>query len=148
MKLCSVVLLLAVSTAFAAGTKKTGATFPMKYEGGNLPFGHHKIKATVAEDQLLLVHGSQRLTIPLRNITALSCGTDVRRRLGASVLERVPRMHLDKAESYYVGLTWTGNEAVVKLSSAEYRDFVAALERLTGIKAVNTGRVPTVVRYD
>jgi len=148
MKLCSVVLLLTVSSGFAAGTRKTGVTFPMKYEGGTLPFGQHKIKATVAEDELLLIHGSQRLAIPLRNITALSCGTDVRRRVGASVLERVPRMHLDKAESYYIGLTWTGNEAVVKLSGAEYRDFLAALERLTGIKAVNTSRVPTVVRYD
>ena len=28
------------------------------------------------------------------------------------------------------------------------RDFLAALERLTGRKAVNTGKVPTTVRYE
>jgi hypothetical protein len=63
-------------------------------------------------------------------------------------------MHLDKSETYYVGLTWTDGsgaakvDAVIRFSAGEYRDFVAALERLTGTKAVNTGKVPTVVRYD
>jgi hypothetical protein len=37
---------------------------------------------------------------------------------------------------------------LLKLSRGEYRDFLAALEQVTGIKAVNTNQVPTVVRYE
>jgi len=151
-------LSLSLLPVHADGTKKTGATFPAKYEGGTLPLNQHRITATVGEDEVVFVHGNQRFAVPLQNITAISCGTDIRRRFGAAVLGVVPRMHLDKAEAYYVGLTWTGNsgegqkaskvEAVFKLGNSEYRDFVAVLERLTGRKAVNTGKVPTVVRYD
>jgi hypothetical protein len=36
---------------------------------------------------------------------------------------------------------------LLKLSRAEYREFLAALERATGIKAVDTNQVQTVVRY-
>ena len=141
----------------AAGTKKTGFTVPVRYEGGTLPLRQQRVRATLAEDELIFVHGNQRYAIPLRNITAVSYGTEVHNRFGASVLGVVPLMHLEKAESYHVGLTWTGNQAgeqasksdaVFKMSNGEYRDFVAALERLTGRKAVNTGRVPTVVRYE
>jgi len=139
----------------AAGAKKTGVSFPARYEGGNLPLEQRKIKATVAEDEMLFVRGDQRIAIPLKNITAIWCGTDVRRRFAAGVLGVVPGMHLDKAEAYYVGVTWRDDlqggskiEAVLRLSSTEYRDFVAVLERLTGRKPVNTSKVPTVVRYE
>jgi hypothetical protein len=139
----------------AAGAKKTGISFPARYEGGTLPLDQHKITATVAEDEMVFLHGHQRFAIPLKNITAISCGTDTRRRFGAVVLGVVPGMHLDKTEDHYVGVTWTDDvrggskiEAVLKLSNSEYRDFVAVLERLTGRKPVNTGKVPTIVRYD
>jgi hypothetical protein len=151
-------LSLALLPVEAAGAKKSGFTVLAKYEGGTLPLNQRKITATIAEDAVVFVHGSERFAIPLTSITAVSCGTDVRRRFGASVLAMIPRMHLDKVEEYYVGLSWTGNiregrktsnvEAVLKLSNSEYRDFVAVLERLTGIKAVNADRVPTLVRYD
>ncbi len=150
-------LLIAVLPG-SAETKKTGFTVPAWYEGGTLPLKQHKIRATLEEDELILVHGSERVSVPLKNITAASCGTDVRRRFGASVLGMVPLMHLDKAETYYVGLTWTEGaarggrtakaEAVFKLSSGDYRDFLAALERYTHSKAVDTGKVPRVVRYE
>lgn len=151
--LCLSLTLLPVE---AAGTKKSGFTVLAKYEGGTLPLNQRKITATIDEDAVIFVHGDERFTVPLKNITAVSCGTDVRRRFGASVLGMFPRMHLDKVEAYYVGLTWTGDiregqkkvEAVLKLSNGEYRDFVAVLERLTGIKAVNADKVPTMVRYD
>jgi hypothetical protein len=62
-------------------------------------------------------------------------------------------MHLEKAETYYVGITLNAagkpkGELVLKLSNGEYRDFLAALERITGMKAVNAAKVPTVVRYE
>ena len=149
--------LLFNSTGLSAETKKTGLTVPVKYEGGTLALSQGRIKATVAEDEVTLLHGSQKLAIPLQNITAVTCGIEVHRRFGAPVLGMVPRMHLEKTELHYIGLTWTDDnagdkaakiEAVLKLTSGEYRDFLAALERLTGRKAVNTGKVPTTVRYE
>jgi len=78
----------------------------------------------------------------------------VRRRLGASVLDVVPLMHLGESADHYIGVAWTGASAnaaraqvLLKLSRAEYREFLAALERATGIKAVDTNQVQTVVRY-
>jgi hypothetical protein len=147
------VCLAAGNSAFAAPAHKAGFTILAKYEGGTVPMSAGKIKATVAEDQVIFQHGAHRLVIPMQNITAVTCNTDVRRRFGASVLAMVPRMHLDKAESYYIGLTWTAEksskaEMVLRLTGSEYRDFLAVIERLAGIKAVNPDRVPTVVRYE
>jgi hypothetical protein len=63
-------------------------------------------------------------------------------------------MHLGESSDHYVGVAWSGAsgntaraQALLKLSRGEYRDFLAALEQVTGIKAVNTNQVPTVVRY-
>jgi hypothetical protein len=63
-------------------------------------------------------------------------------------------MHLGESQDRYIGVAWTaagGNAAraqvLLKLNRGEYRDFLAALEQATGIKAVDTNQVPTVVRY-
>ena len=79
----------------------------------------------------------------------------MRRRTGASVLDVVPLMHLGESQSRYIGVAWTGAngntvqaQVLLKLSRGEYRGFLAALEQLTGIKAVNTNQVPTVVHYE
>jgi hypothetical protein len=145
--------LLFGNAAYSAPAQKTGFTVLAKYEGGTLPLSPGKIKATIAEDEVVFLHGSQRLAIPIKNITAVTCNTDVRRRFGASLLGMVPLMHLDKTEIYYIGLSWTGDkdskaEMVLRLTGGEYRDFLAVIERLAGIKAVNADKVPTVVRYE
>jgi hypothetical protein len=162
MKLRCLSLFLALgvcagTVSYAEATRKTGLTVLAKYEGGTLPMTPGRIRATVAEDQIVILHGSRKMSIPLKNITAITCNTDVRRRFGASVLGMVPLMHLDKAETHYIGLSWTGDaagektsraEIVLRMTSAEYRDFLAVMERLAGIKVVNADKVPTVVRYE
>lgn len=152
--LCTLLALIPVK---AATTWKTGFTAPVKYEGGNLPLNQGKLKVTISEDQVVFFHGNQKISIPLKNITAISCSTESRRRFGATVLGVVPRMHLDRSEEYYIGLTWTAatrdteqahkTEAILRLGNSEYQDILGALERLTGRKAVNTHKVPTVVQY-
>ena len=135
--------LLLILPALLCANPATGAsasTFHVKYEGGTLPLGQGKMHVTIAADKVVFTQGRHALAIPLQNITMISCNTDVRRRFGA-----------------YVGLTWTSNrrdsepasriEGVFKLSSSDYDDFLSTLERLTGRKAVDTHRVPTVVRY-
>jgi hypothetical protein len=148
--LCLSLTLLPVN---AAGTKKAGLTVPVKYEGGTLPLTQGRSKATISGDAVLFSHGNQKVAIPLKNITTISCSTDVHRRFGASVLGVVPKMHLDTEAQHYIGLSWADGdqaskiEAVLKLSNGEYREFLSALERLTGRKAVNTHNIPTIVKY-
>lgn len=137
--LCILPALLSANPAPSA----TVPSFHMKYAGGTLPLDQGKTHVTIAADKVVFKQGHHALAIPLQNITMISCNTDVHRRLRALV-----------AEDYYVGLTWTGDsepasraEGVFKVSSSDYDDFLATLERLTGQKAVDTHRVPTVVRY-
>jgi hypothetical protein len=57
-----------------------------------------------------------------------------------------------ETEADYVGVTWTGGQTphadvLLRLSKGEYREFLTALERLTGIRAVDANQVPTAVRY-
>src|ERR1044072_3415933 len=94
LSVCLLCGLFAASTAFAETARKSGLTVVAKYEGGTLPLNQGRIRATIAEDEVVFHHGSQRVAIPLKNITALTCSTDVRRRFGASVLGMVPLMHL------------------------------------------------------
>ncbi|MFN7993764.1 MAG: hypothetical protein U0Q18_09200 [Bryobacteraceae bacterium] len=132
-------LLLCSQAGFAAGRGNAAAAFPLTYEGGTLGLNHHKVKATIGSDALTFSRGSRRLTVPAKNITEISCGNGIHGR-------------------YYVGVGWTASgqaqdkpsrgEVVLKLSAAEYREFVAALEKLTGLKAVDATRTPTVVRYE
>jgi hypothetical protein len=140
---------------FGGSATQAGTAYPLQYQGGGLPLKQNNaVKAVVAGNEVIFVQHGQRFVVPVENIDEISCSTDVHRRFGAAVLRLVPLVDLDKVEDHYVGLTWTDNNrradktVLFKLNHDEYRDFVAALERLTGKKAVNTNTTPTVVHYD
>jgi hypothetical protein len=155
MKPLAVFLFLSITLLSpAALAKKAAAEYPATYTGGSLPLNHNKVRAALGKDEVIFMQGGRRIAVPVKNITEISCGTEVRRRLGAAVLDVVPLMHLGESENRYIGVAWTGAsgntaraQALLKLNRNEYRDFLAALEQVTGIKAVNTNQVPTVVRY-
>jgi len=144
-----------MSDAAFAGMKNAGASFPVQYEGGSLRLKpSHSAKAVVAGSEVVFVQHRRQISVPVQSISNISCATDVHRRFGAAVLGLVPRMDLGKVQEHYVGVTWAENstspekgEVLFRLSAAEYRDFVATLERLTGKQAVDTRKTPTVVRY-
>jgi len=156
MKLFSAFLFLAIAfDPLAALAKKAATEYPATYAGGSLPLNHHKVRAALGKDEVIFTQGGRRIAVPVKNITEISCGTEVRRRLGASVLDVVPLMHLGESADNYIGVAWSGAngntahaQVLLKLSRGEYRDFLAALEQATGLKAVNTNQVPTVVRYE
>lgn len=136
-----------------AAPRSPVASFPLKYVGGSLPLGQHKVIATLANGQVVFSERGHRVAVPVSEITALTAGTQVRHWFGGSVLAVIPKARLGETEEHYVGLAWTdgsGTAAVqvlLKLSKSEYQQFLSALERLTGMKAVDANRVPTVVRY-
>ena len=153
---CPTVLRLIVSLApllAAAGAEKTAVTVSLEYEGGTLALSQGKTKATISGETMVFSHGAQKVAVPLKSVTELSCSSDVHRRFGATVLGVFPHMHLATAEKNYIGLTLADSErasridAVLKLSNSDYRDVLTRLERLTGKKAVDTRQIPTVVKY-
>ncbi len=155
--LCLAAALAAPGALLAREIKRTRTTYPVTYEGGNLPLSHKKVKASFDSDDVVLAQRRHRIAVPLRDITEISCRNEIHRRLGAAVLSTVPRLRLGEAGTYYVGVTWTDDrrtgdgaakvEAIFRVNGGDYREFLASLERMTGKKAVDTSHVPTAVRY-
>ena len=140
---------------FGGESKQAGTAYPVQYQGGSLPLRqNHGVNAVVANQEVVFVQHGQRFVVPVESINEISCAADVRRRFGAAVLRLVPLVDLDKVESDYVSVKWTDNTrsadrtVLLKLNHGEYGDFVAALEKLTGKKAVDTKKTATVVHYD
>ena len=125
-----------LSSILAAANGK----YPATYAGGTLPLSQHKVTARFDKDAVVFVQHGQRVTVPVSEITAISCGSDVHK-----------RMPLLKTETYYIGVTWTSDhhdsEGLFRLNGGEYRDFLKALESSTGKKAVDAHKVPVVVHY-
>jgi len=149
-----ILFLSAALLPLSASAKKPVNAYPATYTGGNLPLRQDKVHAALDHDQVVITQGDQRIAVPAKNITDISCGVEVHRRTGAFVLSAVPLMHLGTRHDHYIGMAWSdaaGNAAraqvVLKLSADDYSDFLAALQQVTGVKAVNTNQVPTVVRY-
>jgi hypothetical protein len=88
------------------------------------------------------------ITIPASAITEVSYGQDVHRRVGAAVglafvsLGVGALMALSKSKKHYVGLTWADGDKkgglAVQCDKNEYRGVLAALEGVSGKKAVNS----------
>lgn len=130
------VIFLYFSTALLAAS----GAYPVTYEGGSLPLNRSKVTARVDRGAVVFEQHGQRFAVPVQDITAISCGSDVHR-----------WMPMVKTESYYIGLTWTIGqrevEALFKMGGGEYRDFLKALEASTGKKAVDARKVGVVVHY-
>ncbi|HUI54102.1 MAG TPA: hypothetical protein VLY04_03970 [Bryobacteraceae bacterium] len=150
---------LAAGAGFAREPKqRTDIALRLIYEGGGLPLQHHKVKATVGASEVVIAQRSRRIVVPVKSITEISCSAAMHRRMGAAALDIVPLMHLGETESRYVGVSWAGDgttagrpvkvEVLFKVGKSEYQEFLAALERSTGLKAVDTRQVPTVVQYE
>jgi len=157
MRWFSVSLFISSALLFSAPgfSRQTKSAYPVTYQGGSLALGHRKLTAVVEGDSVVLKQGRRAIAVPVKNIVEISCSTDVRRRMGAAVLDVVPMMRLGETESRYIGVTWTDNiatghktQVLFKLGKGQYREFLAALEHSTGMRAVDTNQVPTVVRYD
>jgi len=167
---------------YAAKTKELGVMTPMKYEGGSLPLNQHdKLETFVSKDEVVLVQGKQRFVIPVKDITEVSYGNDVHRRVGAAVGVAMLTfgvglmLLLVKTKKHYVGIVWADTPVaaatasavavtpaptnipapattttskdtakggvVFKVGKGEYRGFMASIEGLAGIKAVNADAV-------
>lgn len=144
--------------SFGSDSRAEAPVFQPRYEGGNLPLKqNHAVNVTVAGNEMVLVQHGKRFALPLETLNRISCSSQVQRRFGSAVLGLVPVLRLGNSEEHFVGVSWAsgtqaGNartvEVVFRLSAADYRAFVAALEQQTGKRAVDTRKTPTAVHYD
>jgi len=146
-------LLFAILTsgAVAGTTPQTTGTFSVVYAGGNLPLKQDRaVKAAFGKDEVLFVQNGQSFAIRLRDIRQLAANTETGRRFTGPGFALVPAS-LNKKETRYVGVTWRDGDrsldAIFRLSSSEYRDFLTAMEQATGKRAVDPDQTPTIVRY-
>jgi hypothetical protein len=141
-----VCFMLALSS-FAA--EKEG--FAVKYDGGtiaSLKTGTD-FRINPSGTTITLTRGKEDVaSIPAASITEISYGQDVHRRIGAAIGLAVisfgvgALMALTKSKKHFIGLTWATGDVkggfAMQCDKNDYRGLLAALEGLTGKKAVDS----------
>jgi hypothetical protein len=142
-------LSFAIPIATFAADAQNG--FKVAYDGGTLSDVKTgaALKLVVSTSNIVFVkEKSEIITIPASAITEVSYGQDVHRRVGAAIGLAVVSlgigglMALTKSKKHYVGLTWADGDKkgglAMQCDKNDYRGVLAALEGVTGKKAVNS----------
>jgi hypothetical protein len=147
--ICALLLCIALPVAVFAADAENG--YKVAYDGGTLgdvktgtglKLVIHSTTITFMKDK------SEIVTIPASAITEISYGQDVHRRVGAAIGLAVISlgigglMALTKSKKHFVGLTWADGDKkgglAIQCDKNDYRGVLAALEGVTGKKAVNS----------
>ena len=139
--------LLLPSTVFAANNN----SYKVIYDGGSLQNAKAgtDVQLVIDPDKVRIVRGKEELaSIPAAAITEISYGQDVHRRVGAAIGLAVVSlgvgalMLLAKSKKHYIGLTWADGDKkggfAMQCDKSDYRGELAALEGITGKKAVDS----------
>ena len=125
--------------------------YKVNYDGGSLSGIKAGASATLEIEpmQIRIMRGKDVLaTIPAASITEISYGQDVHRRVGAAIglavlsLGLGALLALSKSKKHFVGLTWANGAEkggfAMQCDKNDYRGVLAALEGITGKKAVDS----------
>jgi len=147
-RLIAVLLCLLFPVAAFAGDANS---YKINYDGGSIQGikAGTNAKLFIDPTQIRIVHDKDTLvTIPAASITEVSYGQDVHRRVGAAIglaflsLGIGALMLLSKSKKHYVGLTWANGDQkggfAMQCDKSDYRGVLAALEGITGKKAVDS----------
>jgi hypothetical protein len=150
-RIFALLLCLAIPLALFAGDN----SYEVTYDGGSLADTKSgtDVKLHIEGIQIRFVKGKKELiTIPASTITEVSYGQDVHRRVGTAVAVAVfslglgALVALSKSKKHYVGLIWADGDKkgglVIQCDKNEYRGILAALEGITGKKAVDSDAFP------
>ena len=126
-------------------------SYKVNYDGGSLPGIKAGTNAQLIIDptQIRIVHDKDLLvTIPANSITEISYGQDVHRRVGAAIGLAIfsfglgALLALSKSKKHFIGLTWSNGDQkggfAMQCDKNDYRGVLAALEGITGKKAVDS----------
>jgi hypothetical protein len=145
----SLILCLAIPAMLVAADATPN--YEVKYDGGSLP----NVKS--GSDLKLFIDGNtvrfmkdkkEVASIPAATITEVSYGQDVHRRVGTAVAVGMVSFGigaltaLSKSKKHFVGLTWANGDQkgglAIQCDKDEYRGILAALEGVSGKKAVDS----------
>ncbi len=146
-RLLSLILCLVIPmTAFAADN-----TYQVAYDGGSLPDikAGKNVKLSIEQTSIRLIDNKADLiAIPPGTITEISYGQDVHRRIGTAIGLAVislgvgALMALSKSKKHFIGITWANGDQkggfVMQCDKNEYRGILAALEGVSGKKAIDS----------
>jgi hypothetical protein len=127
-------------------------SYKVVYDGGSVQHIKAGSSAHLVIDQnaIHLQEGKAEdlVVIPASSITEISYGQDVHRRVGAAIGLAIisfgvgALMALTKSKKHYVGVTWANGDQkggfAMQCDKNDYRGVLAALEGITGKKAVNS----------
>jgi hypothetical protein len=143
------ILCIALQTAMFAADAQTG--YNITYDGGSLATvkGGSGLKLYVNSSTIRFMRDkSEVVAIPAAAITEVSYGQDVHRRVGTAVLVGVFSLGIgaltvfSKSKKHFVGLTWANGDQkgglAMQCDKNDYRGILAALEGVSGKKAVNS----------
>lgn len=144
-------LLLCVTIPASTFAADASNGYKVTYDGGSLPetkVGTGMRLAINGDNVTFLKDKTEIITIPASTITEISYGQDVHRRVGAAIGLAVVSlgvgalMALTKSKKHYVGLTWANGDKkgglAIQCDKNDYRGVLAALEGVSGKKAVNS----------
>lgn len=153
--------LVIVGASFAADKQ---ASYGVTYSGGSFSSvkAGDNLKLFFDPDQIRFVRKHDKdepLTIKASTVTEISYGQEVHRRVGTAIGVGVVTLGLGSlialshSKKHYVGLIWDGGDGkkgglVVQADKNEYRGIIAALEGITGKKAVNSDIGPRTVTVE
>ena len=126
-------------------------SYKVNYDGGSLPGIKAGTNAQLIIDpnQIRIVLDKNTLaTIPANSVTEISYGQDVHRRVGAAIGLAIfsfglgALLALSKSKKHFIGLTWANGDQkggfAMQCDKNDYRGVLAALEGITGKKAVDS----------
>ena len=148
IKLVAVVLCLVLSFS---NLSAKDAGFGVKYDGGTIAGLKTGTDVTInPSGKLITIWRKEKelLSIPAASVTEISYGQDVHRRVGAAIGLAVVSfgagalVALVKSKKHFIGLTWADGDVkggfAMQADKDDYRGLLAALEGLTGKKAVDS----------
>ena len=126
-------------------------SYKVTYDGGsvqNIKSGTG-VNLFVEPTVIRIVHDKDQLvSIPAASVTEITYGQDVHRRIGTAIGLAVVSlgigalMAFSKSKKHFVGLTWADGDKkggfAMQCDKNEYRGILAALEGITGKKAVDS----------
>src|SRR5258708_4235140 len=143
-----VLCLLMPSMVIAA---ESSPSFKVKYDGGSLQNAKagNDLSLYITSDSVRVMQGKAEIANILpSSITEVSYGQDVHRRVGAAIGLAVislgvgALMALTKSKKHFVGVTWANGDQkggfAMQCDKNDYRGVLAALEGVSGKKAVNS----------
>ena len=148
---CFVALFLCLALPAGIFAADSQPSFKVVYDGGSLTNAKAgtKLNLSVDSTSVRISDGKTEVAnIPASSITEVSYGQDVHRRIGAAIGLAVislgigALMALTKSKKHFVGLTWADGDKkggfAMQCDKNEYRGVLAALEGVSGKKAMNS----------